>query len=316
MLLAWGTSVWIGAWDRRSLARWIVRFSALGYGLVWLLVGIQFAVSTGATVVFQGSAAWQTALNDELPFVGVLVTGALIVLPYFVWIQRAEVVTASAKQARAQGVFGLPAALSLAFLLIGGSLTLSWAVEQMVPVGHLANTNDWAQAIGFLVAGGAWLPLWLVFKRHSDPTREGPTLPRRGYVLAVLGYTGIATVAAAVFAIYQVVEAALGLFTADHLVARQAATAAVVVGAAALYHGLRLRADLGLLHARQPAPVRAPLASAPSASAETLEEILQAAVAGKIGIELAAARIRDLYAMQQPEKGTGPEHVEHQLVAR
>jgi hypothetical protein len=316
MLVAWGTSVWIGAWDRRSMARWIVRFSALGYGLVWLLVGIELAVSTGAGIVFHGSAAWQAALNDELPFVGVLMTGALIILPYFLWIQRADVASASAKQARHQGVLGLPAALSFAFLLIGGSLALSWAVEQLVPAGHLATRNDWAQAIGFLVAGVAWLPLWLMFKRNSDPTREGPTLPRRGYVLGVLGYTGIASVAAAVFALYQLIEAALGLLTADHLVARQAATVAVLVGAAALYHGLRLRLDLHILHARQPALVIAPLADVPSTSAETLEEILQAAVAGKIGIERAAARIRALYAMEQPEQGMAQELAEHQLVAR
>jgi hypothetical protein len=316
MLVAWGTYVWMGAWDRRSVARWIVRFAALGYGLVWLLIGIELAVSTGAVVLFRGPDAWQTALNDNLPFLGVLVTGALIALPYLLWIQRADIASASAKQASRQGLLGLPAALSFAFLLIGGSLALAWTVEQVVPAGHLANANDWAQAIGFVVAGVAWLPLWLVFQRDSSPERDGPTLPRRGYVLAVLAYTGIAAVGAAVFAIYQLVEAILGLGTADHLVARQAATVAVVVGAAALAHLLLLRADLRVLHARQPAPAAPITAAAPGTSAETLEEILQAAVTGKMDTNVAAARIRALFGAPQQPQGSQRESAEHQLVAR
>jgi hypothetical protein len=315
MLVAWGTYTWMGAWDRRSMVRWIVRFSALAYGLTWFLVGIELAVRTGAAVMFHEANAWQAALDNGVPFVGTLLTGALIALLYFLWIQRADVASISAKQARRQGLLGLPAALSFAFLLIGGSLTLSWTVEQVVPAGHLANVNDWAQAIGFLVAGGAWLPLWLVFQRASDPSRDGPILPRRGYVLAVLAYTGIATVAAAVFAIYQLLEAALGLGIADHLVARQSATIAVVVGAAALYHVQRLRVDLRILHARQPAPVVPSLADVPGTSPGTLEEILQEAVAGRMEVDAAAARIRALYQFQQ-KQGSERQPSERQLVAR
>jgi hypothetical protein len=316
LLVAWGTYVWMGAWDRRSVARWIIRFAALGYGLVWLLVGIELAVNTGAAVLLRSPDAWQTALDDNLPFLGTLVTGAVIALPYFLWIHHADVTSASAKQASRQGLLGLPAALSFAFLLIGGSLALAWTVEQVVPAGHLANANDWAQAIGFLVAAVAWLPLWLLFQRDSTPKRDGPTLPRRGYVLAVLAYTGIAAVAAAVFAIYQLVEAVLGLGTADHLVARQAATVAVIMGIAALAHLLLLRADLRILHARQPAPAEPSVGAAPDASAETLEEILQEAVAGKVEVEVAAARIRALFGAPQLLQGSEREPAEHQLVAR
>lgn len=316
MLGAWGTSVWMGAWDRRSMARWMIRFAALGYGLVWLLVGIELAVSTGAAVLFRSSEAWQTALDTNLPFLAILVTGTLTALPYFLWIHHADKASASAKRASRQGLLGLPAALSFAFLLVGSSLVLAWTVEQVVPAGHLANANDWAQAIGFLVAGVAWLPLWLAFQRDSSPERDGPMLPRRGYVLAVLAYTGIAAVAAAVFAIYQLVEAVLGLSTADHLVARQAATVAVVVGVAALAHFLRLGADLRMIHARQPVSAAPSLVTTPGTSAETLEEILQEAVAGKVNVAVAAARIRAMFGAAQQQQDSKRAPAEQHLIAR
>ena len=316
MLGAWGTYAWMGAWDQRSVARWIMRFATLGYGLIWLLVGIELAVSTGAGVLFRGQDAWQMALDDNLPFLGALVTGAVIALPYFLWIYHADTASTSAKQASRQGLVGVPAALSFAFLLIGCSLALAWTVEQVVPAGHLGNANDWAQAIGFLVAGVAWLPLWLAFQRGSTPKRDGPMLPRRGYVLAVLAYTGSAAVAAAVFAIYQLVEAVLDLGTADHLIARQAATVAVVVGSAALAHLWLLRADLRILHARQPAPAALPLVVAPGASAETLEEILEEAVADKLEVGAAATRIRALFGAPPPPQGSERASAEQHLVAR
>jgi hypothetical protein len=141
-------------------------------------------------------------------------------------------------------------------------------------------------------------------------------LPRRGYVLAVLAYTGIATVAAAVLAIYQLVEAIFDLGTAYHLVVRQAATVAVIVGIAALGQLLRLGADLRILHARQPALAPPSVGAAPGASADTLEKILHEAVAGQVEVEMAAARIRALLGTPQLPPGSQRVPAEHQFVAR
>lgn len=288
----WGVYVWMGWWDQRSVLRWLTRFAVFGYGCYFLLFGVQQGLSTGAAVVFGAPSAWQNTLNGGLLFAAILATGLVMNAMYDAWIRRAPVQTATNHQARQQGLLGVPAALSLAFALIGVSLALSQALELVVPAGRLPTADDWAQAVGFILAGLGWVPLWWAFQRESDPSRAGPRLPRRGYVLAVLAYTGIGAVAAAAFAIYQLAASLLGLTTADHYMARLAAVLAVVVGSAALAHLQRLRVDLRRLHARQPTPVAAvPVAPALNA----VEGIVHEMAVGHLSEAQAAARIHALY---------------------
>lgn len=309
---AWGLYVWLAAWSQGAVLQRIVWYAALGYGLIWLLYGVAQAVYTAVAPLFGDSNAWQESLISSLPFVGELLTGALIALPYAWWIRRMAARMPQRQEAIGQGVVAIPAALSAGFFLAGLILVLGGLVERVVPAGQPPDADGWATALGVLVAGLLYPFLWRRLRRMSDPAQGGPTIPRRVYVLVLLAATAIGALIAAVFMVYQLVASVLGLASASALLARQSAVVLLVLGATALYHLWQLRADLRASHARAaaaqstPAPATAVLgapqepgalaeqAETTPALPETLEAILQRVYAGTLDPPGAAARIRSL----------------------
>jgi hypothetical protein len=312
ILAAWGGYVWLGAWSRGRVLQRILWFAALGYGLVWLLAGIALAFYTGLAVLYGAPGAWQQSLDDSLPFVGTLLTSVLIIVPYLLWIQWLAAQKPDFRRTILQGLLALSAAVSISFFLVGLILTLEGVVEQLVPAGSTLDAKGWATAMGMLIAGLGYPFLWWRLRRESDPAQEGPMIPRRVYVLAVLAATAIGAIIAAVIITYQIVALLLGLPFADVLTARRGGVILLVLGAMALSHLWQLRADLRAIHARaaaQPAPKPEPGAGAPQEAAalpmgapasgtpETLESILRAVAAGALDPAAAAARIRRLPAL-------------------
>ncbi len=302
---SWSFYVWLSAWSRGAVLQRILWYAALGYGVIWLLYGISFAAYTAFAPLFGDANAWQEALENSLPFVGALLVGALIIVPYTLWTQRVAARLPQLREAIHQGIAAIPAALGAAFFLAGLILILSGLVEQGVPAGRPPDADDWATAVGALIAGLIYPPLWLWLRRASDPSQAGPTIPRRVYVLALLAGTAIGALSAAVFMVYQIVASVLGL-DHDPLVARQSAVILLVLGAMALYHLWQLRADLRVTRARlaaaQPTPAPVPPLPEPAPQAaettavlpETLEAILRDVAAGTLDPASAAARIRSL----------------------
>ena len=304
-IAAVGLYAWLGAWSRGAVLQRILWYAALGYGLVWLLYGVSQGVYTALAILFGEENAGQEALNGSLAFVGTILTGALITALYGLWLLRLAARVPRLRVVIQQGMLAVAAALSAAFFLAGLILLLQGAVEQVVPAGLLAGADGWATGLGVLVAGLAYPFLWLALARSSNPTRGGPTIPRRVYVLVVLAGTAIGALIAAVFMVYQTLGSALGLTSADPLIARRSAVILVVLGVMALYHLWVLRADLRVSHAQAAAqqPVPAPVvaqagapqeATLPVGATETLEAILQQVYAGALEPSSAAARIRSL----------------------
>ncbi len=303
-LAAVGLYVWLGAWSRGAVLQRILWYAALGYGLVWLLYGVSQAVYTALAILFGVANAGQEALNNSLAFVGTILTGLLITALYGLWLLFLAARAPRLRVVIQQGMLAVAAALSAGFLLAGLILLLQGVFEQVVPDGLLAGADGWAAALGVAFAGLGYPLLWLALARSSDPARGGPTIPRRVYVLVVLAGTAIGALIAAVFMVYQTVASALGLASADPLIARRSAVILVVLGAMALYHLWVLRADLRVSHAQAavqpvPAPVVAGAGEAqketiPVSAQETLEAILQQVYAGALEPSSAAVRIRSL----------------------
>ncbi len=305
-IASWGLYVWLGLWDQQSVLRWIVRFVMYAYGVGWLLVGLVVLVQTLVESALGVPDTWQSAQRDGLPFVGELVTGALIAVPYFFWIRRVSSGLPKVAQSSQQGLLAVPAGLSAGPFLAGLAQLLSGLLEQLLPGGSPLSREGWAMGWALLVAGLGYLPLWLGLRRASDPALGGPVVPRRVYVLVLLAGTAIAAVGLVVTALYQFLAEALGIGSGDTLLARQALVAALVTGVTALYHLWRLRADLRGLHARQAAALPAlpavaeevqapevPVAPSPN-GAETLESILNQVATGTLEPAAAASRIRAL----------------------
>jgi len=251
-LAAWGLYVWLGRWAWGSPLERVAWFIAFGYGLIWLLVGVQMLVNTIAATPFGVGNAWQPALNNGLPFIGTMLTGIVIALLYLRWLLSVynSAPLAHRRSAARQGVLAIAAALSSLFFLSGAVEVLDGLVEQLIPNGMRLDANGWAVATSVLVAGLGYLPLWLALRRTSDPAQAGPVIPRRAYVLAVLIYTAIPAVIALVVLIVQLVAIPLNLDIANAPTARFSAVAFLVLGVTAIYHLLRLLTDLRLNRVR------------------------------------------------------------------
>ena len=303
-LAAVGLYVWLGAWSRGAVLQRVLWYAALGYGLIWLLYGVAQAVYTGLAPLFGNANAGQESLNSSLPFVSQILTGLLIMVPYGLWLRRLAARVPRLQVVVQQGMLAIAAALSAGFFLAGLILLLQALVERLVPAGQQVEADSWAGAVGVLVAGLGYPFLWLALARSSNPARGGPTIPRRVYVLVLLASTAIGALIAAVFMVYQIVASALGLASANALIARQSAVILVVLGAMALYHLWVLRVDLRASHAQAAAqPVPAPVvaqagapqeATLPVGATETLEAILQQVYTRALEPSSAAARIRSL----------------------
>ncbi|HEY7358777.1 MAG TPA: DUF5671 domain-containing protein, partial [Ktedonobacterales bacterium] len=302
-IAAWGGYVWLGNWSRRAVLQRVLWYAAFGFGLIWLLYGVAQGLYTAASLLFGDASAWQEALDSSLAFVAELLTGLLITIPYALWLRRLGQREPRLREAIWQGVLAIAAALSAVFFLTGLSMLLGGLVEQVVPGGTPPDAQGWATAVGILVAGVGYPVLWLWLRRASNPAQGGPIIPRRVYVLVMLAGTAIGALVAAVFMAYQIVADALSLASANAQLARQSAVILVVLGALALYHLWRLRADVRVIHARtaaaksepaQAAATPADQAAASASAPETLESILQLVAAGALDPSVAAEHIRGL----------------------
>jgi hypothetical protein len=342
-LAAWGLYLWLGRRTWGSAVQRVVWFIAFAYGVAWLLLGVQQLVDTIVGTLLGVGNAWQNALDNGLPFIGVIVTGALIATLYLRWVLRLYSWSlANRRPAAQQGVLAIAAAISLLFFLIGAVAVLDGLLEQVIPNGSRLDPSGWAAATSILVAGLGYLPLWLGYpprwfglRRASDPAQAGPVIPRRAYVLSVLIYTAIPAVIALVVLLYQLVAIPQNLDQASPTAERYSAVAFLVLGVTALYHLLRLRADLRLSRSRAAvetakgsagatlaAGAPGPLAGAEVVASEatapfsmpasgdqetlvsaagdgqaTLEGILQEVASGSLDTTTAAARIRSLLAL-------------------
>jgi hypothetical protein len=308
-IAAWGFYAWLCAWSRGAVLQRVLWYAALGYGLIWQLYGVSQGIYTGLASLFGESTAWQEALNTSLPFVGELVVGLLITVPYALWLRLLAAREPRLSASVRQGLLAIPSALSAAFFLTGIILLLMGLVERVVPGGNPPDAGGWATAVGVLVAGILYPFFWLRLRRMSAPAQGGPTIPRRIYVLVILAGSAIGALIAAVFMVYQVVADALSLTSANPQLARQSAVIFVVLGAMALYHLWQLRADLRAIHGRAPTTAPAPTAAAgavaeeatlpgpavaQASEVETLEAILQRVYTGALDPASAAVRIRSL----------------------
>ncbi len=263
MLIAWSLYVWLGVGTWGAVLQRALWFVVFGYGVIWLLVGVEQTIFPMAASLFGETNAWRAQLENALPFVSTLLTAALLVLPYARWLRGEAKRRPEHQPAIEQGILGIVAGVSLLFFLTGLVLLLAGLVEQVVPDGSRLEAGDWATAVSILIAGLGYLPCWLPLLRVSDPAQTGPVIPRRAYVLTMLALTAIPALIAVVVFVFQMVAIPLDLELASRVVARQSAVAALVLAGAALYHLLRLREDLRLSHARAAATASA------SGSAET-----------------------------------------------
>lgn len=245
---------------------------------------------------------------QSYPFLGPLLAG-LGVLAYYLPQQWGRPLP-EGSISRQAAITTLAVPLSFIFF-IGGSILLGNAF--LVMGGRTVTTDDWNTALMFLIPGLAWLGLWPALAAMSHPAGEGPTAPRRVYVLILLAVTLSAAVISLATALFVVLTGVLGTpvdSTGD--TALHAFGVTLATGAGAGYYVFVLLRDGRLLRRRRaavpapaaPAPLPAPGTTAPSPASGAseapppppLEAILAQLTQGQLTVDQAAAILR-----QHPE---------------
>ncbi len=233
-----------------------------------------------------GATTYPNNFISSEPFLGVLIPGLAVMAVFLArgFIAKSD----NPKLVRQVAIVTL--ALPLAFIFfIGVSALLGNAL--IVLRGASADTSVWINDISLIISGVAWLGFWPALARMSNISGDGPTVPRRIYVLITLGGTLSAAIISLAVALFAVLTSALGQpIDASGNTASQAFGVAIATGAGAGYYLFVLLRDLR--HSRAQAAA-APPAEPP---APTLESVLQQVAQGQVAVPQAVEFLR-----QHPE---------------
>ena len=152
----------------------------------------------------------------------------------------------------------LTALIGITFLTVGvarlGALLLELVLRQAGADDLFRRELVWC--IAQIVVGSVlWLPAWstIVARRTVAPVAERLAKTARAYLLLVVGGALIAVVPSAVFALFRLIDTALGGRSADLGSDLPIPLAVVAVGAVvAAYHGRLVVSDIRLAAAQQP----------------------------------------------------------------
>jgi hypothetical protein len=233
------------------------------------------------------------------PFAGSLAMGAIL-LGYFVTQAWAVPNRGQHPELGRQVALVAIAVPLAATFLIGASEVLGGLF--LLPTLFPQSADFWFGAVSMALSGVAWVALWPLLARMSNPTGTGPQLPRRVYVYIVLGGTIVSAVISLAVGIYYAITSAIG--TAADVTNRatfEAFATTIVMGAAAGYYWFVLVRDQRIL--RQHAPVAPPPASGDAPIA--LEDLLLQVAGGQLSVNAAAALLRQRFGARDVETPAG-----------
>lgn len=225
---------------------------------------------------------------------GPLVPGALA-LGFFLW--RAYTTRAIKSQARqAFQVALVAAAVPLAATFLAGVTSVLYDLVQHVRGIAINPLPAWS----LLLTGLAWVGLWPVLARMSDPRGTGPTVPRRAYVYLVLGGTVLGSVISLAVGLYDVITNIIGVAVdTTGNGTTNALLTALVLGVTAGYYFLVLQRDQKTLReqaAQQTASAVSETAGTPATvPALTLERVLQQLADGQLTVAQTLSILREQF---------------------
>jgi hypothetical protein len=228
-----------------------------------------------------------------------LVPGGLAIAFFLIRAFRTRIVGPHAQQMRQIALVAVNIPFAVTFL--SGTITVVDGVFQQLR-DHPNSVETWLQGWGLLLAGVAWLGLWPLLARVSDPRRGGPEVPRRVYTFVLLGGTVLGTVIGVVVGLY----AMLTKFTGAPVdpsgdITTAAFATALVLGVTAAYYFFVLQRDQRLVgkHAST-TPQEENAITSTTTIAATLEDVLHQVVTGQLGISQAVDVLQKQFGAHNP----------------
>jgi hypothetical protein len=278
--------IWLARYDQPRPLRLLAHSLGFLAGAITAIVGI----AIGAHFVLLGILGAEQ-LSAQLffyqyDFIPLLILGGVLLW----WYRRQLDAQAEASTLGRQGTSLTLQAIGTVALgvpfYIGAVLVLRDLVEQAVN-GDVADPGRWAGDLTFLIAGVAYLALAFLLRRNT--TETAPVGPRRAVVLAGLAAGALAGAIGLAVGLYYVITNAIGSPLGGNWPV-QARYAFVVMAVGAFLTALnlyRLRTD------RRP---EAPAAPKEPPAPATIEQVLDALLAGRLSRNQAAAALRAMGA--------------------
>lgn len=232
-------------------------------------------------------------------FLGPLVGGGGTVAFFLVSAFRAPGNSVHPRQGRQIATVSLAFPLAAVFLS-GLAIVVNGLLQ--IARGHTYDIQSWFSGESLIVAGVAWIALWPLLARMSDPRGEGPTVPRRLYVLVLLGTTLLGTAISLAVALYYTISSLIGSpVDATGNTSTTSFAVALVLGATAGYYIVVLQRDQRVLKQRTGASITpAQIAEAAELAHHlevptTLEAVLQQVAAHQVPVDAAASLLRERF---------------------
>lgn len=289
--------------DRHSRLRQVTHLLAFGYALGFILWSVQRIF---AAVLL--SATGQPLLtNDSVtgaaPTIGALLFGAVTLAAYWLVYAREAPGLPSGVPAAGLAQTALAAVICAYPFWLGAQSLLSDVIERAVPGGAHPDKFAFAVAGSQVLTGAAFVFLTLRLGARTRAT--GVSWPHRVFVLILLAGGVITSAGGLVIALQAFVSALLGAAPNNWQQTARTGLVTLLVGGTmvAIFATIAARHQYLVLQ-QAPKPLPAPPLSAdtqpamaaaePSTTRDTLEDILDTLLAGRLSRDEAASRIRAL----------------------
>lgn len=291
----WAWYGWLLRRDASNPLRFILHFASFGYGVGFILYGIQRAISLLIAPLFHINFSLKdvTGVYANYDFFSPLVLGTLVLLGYH-FLVRAGSQEGLLEQKFIRPIESAAAAVvSAVTFWVGWSYLLYDFLQKLNPVPNAPDNENWIFALALIVAGLGYIPLDFYLYRSNKTTPDSGAGARRGFVLAVLGAGLLAFAIGGATALYSWITAAFGSSFTNWQQTVHVGLAVAVVGAVvvAFYLMVALREKLFSGFAQQPTPPVTPTPTDSVPANTKVEDILDELLAGKLTRDEAAKRI-------------------------
>lgn len=313
-MLLWFAAFWIGYGfivrrDDARLLRLILHTASLAYGIGYILAGLYYGIELALSPLFKEAVAFRDVLglSPRYDFVTPLALGLLVVVVYRFWLNTAVKQGMIERGVLRLIAYALAGVLSAAIFWWGIGYILYNALHTLVPIPASPNAQAWMSGIAFVIAGLGYVPLGFYLYRRNALDPSVAAGPRRGFVLTLLGGGILAFAIGGATALYAWITAVFGSPITNWQQVAQIGLAAFIVGAILvgvyLWVALRERLFSGLVKRTTSTATAAPPVQQAAESLATVEDVLNALLAGKITRDEAAAQIHALTGTPVGVKG-------------
>lgn len=304
-LLLWFAVFWISYGlmvrkDNARLLRLILHNAGIAYGIGFVLAGLYYGIQLVLLPLFGETFAFKDVLgpSPRYDFVSPLTLGLFIGVIYYAWLRAAMKQGLVERAVLYLIEYAITAVLSATLFWWGIGYMLYNALHTLGPIPTGPDAQAWISGIAFVIAGLGYIPLGFYLYRRNALDSSVAAGPRRGFVLALLGGGILAFAIGGATALYAWATAAFGSPIVNWQQVAQTGLAAFIVGTilVGVYLWVALREQLfsGLIKRTTSTAMATPAVQQAPESLATVEDVLNALLAGKITRDEAAARIHAL----------------------